>query len=506
MRQPAPLFFGLLLVVSPAAAAEPQGKLVEDVWEVAHLGGARAGFFHTTVREIDRGGRKVLRTTMQMELTLQRGSATVQLRAATGTEETPEGKVTAVFMRLPQDRKALVLSGTVEGEGLHVTVDGGRIDKVIRWDEKVIGLAKQERLFKEKTFKPGDRFRYLSYEPTINAVVTVRGKVGEEEEVETLKGKKSLVRVELTPDKVEVPGASVQLPGMVLWLDKEGTPVRRQMEFPGLGQVVSQRTSRAVAEARGGAVARAADILDNTLIPLDRAIRQPHATSSVVYRITVKDDTEPGTAFAQDARQQIKNLKGNTFELHVRAVRAPQRVADPNAEAEPEFLKSCYWLNGNDERVRALAQQAVGEETDPLRKARRIERWVEENVRNDNAVGFAPADEVARSLRGDCRQHAMLAAALCRAAGVPSRTAVGLVYTTDRQKGPVMAFHMWTEVWVRGQWLAIDPTLGQGSIGAAHVKIADSSWHDVQDLKPMLPVARVLGKVRIDVVSVNGTP
>jgi hypothetical protein len=63
---------------------------------------------------------------------------------------------------------------------------------------------------------------------------------------------------------------------------------------------------------------------------------------------------------------------------------------------------------------------------------------------------------------------------------------------------------MWTEVWVRGQWLAIDATLGQGSIGAAHIKISDSSWHDVQSLTPLIPVARVLGKLSIEVVSVNG--
>ena len=94
-------------------------------------------------------------------------------------------------------------------------------------------------------------------------------------------------------------------------------------------------------------------------------------------------------------------------------------------------------------------------------------------------------------------------AAMCRAAGVPSKTAVGLLYMTDAQKRPAMAFHMWTEVWVEGQWLALDAVMGQGSVGAAHVKIADHSWYDTQSLTPMLPVSRVLGKIQIEVVSVN---
>jgi hypothetical protein len=40
-------------------------------------------------------------------------------------------------------------------------------------------------------------------------------------------------------------------------------------------------------------------------------------------------------------------------------------------------------------------------------------------------------------------------------------------------------------------------------VGAGHLKIADHSWHDTQTLAPLLPVARVLGKLRIEVVSVQ---
>ena len=125
---------------------------------------------------------------------------------------------------------------------------------------------------------------------------------------------------------------------------------------------------------------------------------------------------------------------------------------------------------------------------------------------HDNKSPFAPASQIATTMSGDCRQHALLTAALCRAAGVPSRTAVGLVYVDDRERGPVLGFHMWTEVWVQGQWVAIDGTLGRGSIGAAHVKIADHSWYDTHSVTPLLSVARVLDKLSIEVVSVNDAP
>jgi hypothetical protein len=71
-------------------------------------------------------------------------------------------------------------------------------------------------------------------------------------------------------------------------------------------------------------------------------------------------------------------------------------------------------------------------------------------------------------------------------------------------KAPVFGYHMWTEVYVQGQWLSLDATLGKGSIGAGHIKITDHSWHDTRSLAPLLPVMRVmLGKPAIEVVQVD---
>ena len=62
---------------------------------------------------------------------------------------------------------------------------------------------------------------------------------------------------------------------------------------------------------------------------------------------------------------------------------------------------------------------------------------------------------------------------------------------------------MWTEVWIDGQWRALDATLGHGRIGAAHLKIAVQSWHEERSLTPLLPVMQVLGKLAIEVVDVR---
>jgi transglutaminase-like putative cysteine protease len=485
------------------AEADPPGRLVEETWEAAHLDGAKVGFVHTTVREIEDGAGKRLRAAADMDLTFRRYKSLVRVRREEGTEETPEGRVLAVFMRQGQEGgPRLVLRGVVEEGRLHVRVDGGRIEQRIPWSADVVGCYGREHLFAKRRPEPGKSFSFLRYEPTFNAVVTTRVRVGAPEEVPLPGGSRKLLRVDMTVDKIEVPGASAQPPPSVWWLDADFRPLRREIELEGLGTVVLTRTTREAALAAAPA-AKVADVGLKSLLPLNRAIPRPHETRAAVYRVTIRGDSDAGTALARDAHQDIRALEGNSFELHVHPPRAPEKR--PGAGAAPaEYLAACPYIDGGDERVRALAARAVGEEKDPWKKARRIERWVKQAVRVDNAAPLVPASQTARELRGDCRHCALLTAALCRAEGIPSRTAFGLLYV-EKGGRPYLGFHTWTEVWIEGQWLGLDATLGRGGVDAAHLKVSDHGWQDVQSLTPLLPVARVLGKIAVEVVRIEGS-
>src|SRR5262245_24180887 len=87
------------LCVGPAVAAQPQDKLVQEIWDAVDLEGGKAGFFHTTVRLLGHDGQKVYRTTQELDLTVKRYNALARLRMETGTDETAEGTVVGVFMR-----------------------------------------------------------------------------------------------------------------------------------------------------------------------------------------------------------------------------------------------------------------------------------------------------------------------------------------------------------------------------------------------------------------------
>lgn len=487
----------LALCISPAFA---QGKILLDAWDTAYLGDGKAGFVHTIAREIDRNGTKLIQTNIELRLRVKRLNGIAEVGAETGTIETRDGKVVGTTLKqfLGQQLQNQI-DGVVSGKQITLTQNGKNPLKPAPWNPAVIGLYKQQYQYRELAPKPGDKGTFLNFEPIINHVVDLKWAAKEHQYVQQAgsRQKTKLLVIEQVPDRVEEQGNKIQLPPVQLWLDENYNQVKMVSEIPGLATVTYLRSTKAIATAPI-AFADLVDISTGQQIQLKNRILQAHKTSAAVYRITVRGDDDVATSFSRDGRQEVKKVAGHTFELHVKG----SRESKGGAEKEPgaEFLQSSYFITSADDRVKELARQAVGTKTDPLEKAQRIERWVHDNMNFTTDEQLATAQHVAKTLKGDCTEYAMLTAAMCRAEGIPSRTAIGLVYAEEKGR-PFFAFHMWTEVWIGGRWNSIDATIGQGYIGAGHLKITDSSWHDERTMTPLLPVTRVVGRLSIDVLS-----
>jgi len=83
----------------------------------------------------------------------------------------------------------------------------------------------------------------------------------------------------------------------------------------------------------------------------------------------------------------------------------------------------------------------------------------------------------------------VLYVALARALGLPARTAVGLVYLNG-----AFFYHAWPEVWLGGDWVAVDPTFDQAPADAAHIRFV------VGGLAQQVEIVRLIGRLGIDVV------
>lgn len=490
--------------------AASEGELVQDSWEAAYyLDGARAGNIHTQVFRVDTPEGLAFRHRVLMNLKVQRYGSTVPMKMEQSSLESPEGKVRALGMVQYLDQGKQVLEGRVDGENLFVSQ--GKIERRVDFPPNVLGPYAQELLLGAKSQEPNAAWSVTSFELSLQAPTQLDGRVLGSEETEVPQGGhgkaklavilEKLDKVEIVPRPVKVGGQEIVLPSLEVWC-RAGKPVKSRVDMPGLGPITLVRTSREEAErpAQPGEVPP--DLGAKTLVFLDRAIPRVHEQREVAYQFSLPGDRDPAKAFMLDARQVASgdqsSDKNGSFTLVVKGeqegyVRAPQ----PGKAA----LESNFYIDSADPQVTVLAAKAIGDEKDAWRRALRIELFVHQGMSSTSAVGFARASQVARDLKGDCRQHAMLAAAMCRASGVPARTALGLVYITDQASGkPALGFHMWTEVWAGGSWRGIDATLGQGRIGPGHVKISDTTWTDPPSLAPLLPVLRVMGRLQARVV------
>lgn len=482
---------GICLISQVSLAQD--GKTTYERWDVAYLGGTRAGYVRTAVTQKADGQVG----TVELRLSVARLNDTVSLGMDTGTIESTDGKVRGTFMKQYLGKaQTLDIKGVVNGDQLVLTLANAKkpLDPA-PWNDKVVGVAGQQKLFRDRKVEPGDRFSYLSFEPSINLVLTTRVDVKDFESIETLPGtgKKKLLKVEMKGDPI--PG--FKPPPITYWLDAEWEPLRSEVEVPGLGKMTLVRAPRELALAPVGAGAKTLEA--QRVVPLKARMPRAHEMTSAVYRITIKDDTDPASGFSTDGRQRPGNVKGDTFELTVQ-----RGIVGQSKEAAAEYLQSSHFIGSDDAKVKEHAQRAVGLETDSFKKAAKIEKYVNGAMRPKAHELLATAEHVARSLEGDCTEYAMLMAAMCRAQGLPSRTAIGLVYGEVRGQ-PAMVFHMWTEVWVAppggpGQWIAFDATLGRGGIGAGHLKVSDQSWANESSMTPLLPTLNLLGRLTIDVI------
>ncbi len=138
-------------------------------------------------------------------------------------------------------------------------------------------------------------------------------------------------------------------------------------------------------------------------------------------------------------------------------------------------------LNLDSPYLRQVAGQITAGVDGSWNQAAAIGKWVYSNL-GKTLRECTSALDVLRAGEGECQSHALLASALCQAAGIPTRFVSGLVYMPQRG---AWFFHSWLEVHV-GEWIPIDPTLGNFPAGVDHVALVYGNYLDQFQLAPFL--------------------
>jgi len=145
-------------------------------------------------------------------------------------------------------------------------------------------------------------------------------------------------------------------------------------------------------------------------------------------------------------------------------------------------------VQSDDARIMAQARQILGRERRAGRVAELLNRWVYDNLEKKITISVPSAVQVLDMRSGDCNEHTVLYVALARAAGLPARTAAGVVYLRGQ-----FFYHAWPEVWL-GEWVAVDPTFGQFPADAAHLRFI------IGGLARQVELVRLIGRLQLEVV------
>lgn len=493
LRGGMPWLLGLVSSLGAAAAGQ-------ESWDVIHVRNQRIGTLHVVVEPIkDKAGHQLQRVRVDWDLKFKRGPDTARITQRWGTIEELDGQILRLDVRTKAaDTEDSVIRtfGDVKNGVMKLAVVGGGNSQTldVPWGDDVRGPYGAEMSLSRNKLGVGETRVVKTFIPDFNRICLTKLVAGQREPIELgpKNEKRTLLRVEQTV--AELDGKPHPEMTATMWVDESGQILRTHSEM--LGGTDFYRTTRAGAEDNEGA--GHLDLLAASIVKC-RTIPQSEATRNILYRVTTSGD-DVADLFPNDRRQQNQARTDKaTVTLAVKSAGKDDGEAEP--EPGPEYLRPNSLVNSDDANVLLHTRKAVGNHVAPWDKAVAIERWVAKNVQEKNfSTAFAPAREVARNLSGDCSEHSVLVAAMCRAANIPTRCVVGVVYV-ERLGG--FGPHMWNEVYVNRRWVAIDAAFDQAIVDATHLKLSTSSLDGVAPFEAFTPVLKVFDRLKIEPIEIR---
>ncbi len=256
----------------------------------------------------------------------------------------------------------------------------------------------------------------------------------------------------------------------IAWVDESGDILREE----GILGMALEKTTQADAFANLP-VHPQADITRLASIEADQIIENPRQTVFLKIRLTGIDAARFGL------HQGRQTLHGDVLEI-VQEKITPRRFLNLGIlpKEARNFLKSEPFIESDHPKIIQTLKAIVSAEDRPDTKAKKIIQWIQDNIRQKPVLSIPDALATLENKVGDCNEHAVLVAALARAAGIPAKIEAGLVYLDGR-----FYYHAWNLLYV-GQWVTADAVFGQMPADATHIRFVSGSPKDQLDLMPVM--------------------
>jgi hypothetical protein len=485
-------FLGICCVVLIFSSWSGAAESETDYYAV-FMEGAKIG--HSVHTRSVEGSR--VTTTDAMTMTMGRGPAAITVQMVETSIETTRGE--PVGFKLVHDLGMMKteMSGKVSREGkVDVTTMsmGNEQKSAFDWPEGA-SMAEGLRLLEVKQgLKEGLTYRAKVFSPSAMQAMDAQVRIGPKQNVDLLGRVVALTEVETAlflPGGGEMPTRS--------YVDDELRMQKTITAAMGMRiEVIACDKKFALSDS---------DVVDFFgRFLLKSPVRLSSSDLGHGKKITYYVAPNAGAAvrIPSSDNQTVRWMQDGKIAVSVEPVSVEGGSAFPYKGSEPqalEALKATQYVQSNASEIAELSRRAVDGAKDAAEAVKKIESFVAGYIsEKDLSVGYASALEVAASKQGDCSEHAVLAAALCRAAGIPARIATGVVYSEGfLGQEDIFGPHAWTEAYVGGKWVGLDATRSPQGFGPGHILLASGNG-DPADFFGMIST---LGQFKIEKVEVE---
>jgi len=363
---------------------------------------------------------------------------------------------------------SFIVYGTVDDNRLRLrTISGGKEQKKeLRLSETPVLANSLKYYILKQGLVNGAQYRHTFFDPVTLSNRTISVRVEGEDDIDVhgeafrcYKINQSFMGVEL-----------------YTWINQDGETVREESPMGLI--LLRENKNQALYDNWGDRP----DVVAATAVKID----QPFATSGISYlkirlqNIQVEDfDLHGGRQTLEGATVLIRLEKLNNSDTYVLPFNEPGFDA---------YLEATQMVQSDSNVFSALAAAITGNTNDAQKAVQALTKWVHKNIEKRPTLSIPNALEVLRTKQGDCNEHAVLLAALCRSIGIPSKLCAGLVYMQGS-----FYYHAWLEVYLN-RWISVDPTMSQFPADVTHIRFIEG------DLEQQLRVLQLVGRIKIDVL------
>jgi len=438
--------------------AERLGKVEsESNWYGIYMRDKKIGYSQSTTTNLDSQLVCTDRTYLEFTMVGRRQAINSYSRAVVDSRMNLQS---FIFTLSGQDTDFGV-RGRVDGEelALTITMAGESRGEIIELDEPIQLPNTVQLLLEEKGFEPGAKYSTQVFDPSSMKNVPLEIEVVGRESIE-FRG---------TPTEVTHVRQNMGGLGVDSYFDSEGNLL---VERSGMGYrlVLEDESTAAV----GDWATQGTDIQKLVAVVPDVSLADARRLARL--RIELSGIGEDTLVLRGGPQQYEKPILDVTIQPP-----APPGPADtlPTSVRDASLAPGSF-VQSEHPRLLAVASQIIDLQASDVDKIRGILIWLEANIAKKPTFSIPNTLEVLERRSGDCNEFAVLFASLARAAGIPTRIAMGLVYVED-----AFYYHAWCECWLN-DWIPVDPVFGQFPADATHLRFIAGDMDRQVEILPLV--------------------